>query len=105
MPRTARELGVANPFDPAQNVDGGVRHFKGLLQSFNGNLDLSLAAYNAGAGAVARNGGVPPYKETRSYVNRITQLYGGQNPFTAGPKLGSIKVRRDSEGHMLLTNE
>jgi soluble lytic murein transglycosylase-like protein len=106
MPRTARDLGVANPFDPEQNVEGGVRHFKGLLEGFNGNVPLSLAAYNAGAGAVARNGGVPPYTETRNYVNRITQLYGAHNAFTAGPKLGSpIRVQRDSDGHKLFTNE
>ncbi len=106
MPRTARELGVANPFDPAQNVDGGVRHFKGLLQDFHGDIQLSLAAYNAGAGAVARNGGVPPYTETRNYVNRITRMYGAHNAFTAGPKFGSpIRVSQDSAGHKLFTNE
>ncbi len=106
MPSTARDLGVSNPFDPAQNVEGGVRHFKGLLQNFNGDVSLSLAAYNAGAGAVARSGGVPPYAETRSYVKRITQLYGGQNAFTAGPRLGSpIRLGKDSEGHKFFTND
>jgi soluble lytic murein transglycosylase-like protein len=103
MPATARELNVRNPFDVAQNVDGGVRHFKGLLQNFNGDVRKSLAAYNAGAGAVTRNGGVPPYAETRNYVNRITQLYGKDNPFT--PASSSIHVTHDSNGHRVFTNE
>ena len=77
MPATAKELKVTNPFDPAQNVDAGVRHLKGLLNNFNGDVSLSLAAYNAGQGAVQRNRGVPPFAETRNYVRRITSLYGG----------------------------
>src|SRR5436190_969756 len=72
MPFTARELKVSNPFDPEQNVDAGVRHLKHLLDNFGGDVRLTLAAYNAGAGAVARNSGIPPYSETRSYVKRIT---------------------------------
>jgi hypothetical protein len=104
MPATARELNVRNPFDVAQNIDGGVRHFKGLLQNFGGDVRKSLAAYNAGAGAVARNGGVPPYAETRNYVNRITQLYGQDNPFRP-VKDSSIHVTQDSNGHRVFTND
>ena len=70
---------VSNPFDAAQNVDAGVRHLKGLLENYGGNVPLSLAAYNAGQGAVERNGGIPPYAETRNYVKRITRLMGGDS--------------------------
>lgn len=77
MPQTARELNLNNPFDPDQNVDAGVRHLKKLMESFGGNVQLSLAAYNAGAAAVARSSGIPHFTETRNYVNRITQLYNG----------------------------
>ena len=77
MPATARSLNVSNPFDPQQNVDAGVRHLKKLLESYGGNVRLSLAAYNAGAGAVARSAGVPRFAETRNYVRRITNLYAG----------------------------
>src|SRR5664279_1476954 len=81
MPSTARSLNVANPFDPAQNVDAGVRHLRKLLDSYGGNVRLSLAAYNAGSGAVARSAGVPHFRETQNYVRRITNLYtGGSEP-------------------------
>jgi peptidoglycan DL-endopeptidase CwlO len=75
MPENCRELGVSNPFDPAQNIDGGVRHLKQMLNGF-GRLDLALAAYNAGRGAVRRYGGVPPYRETQAYVNKILSSLG-----------------------------
>jgi soluble lytic murein transglycosylase-like protein len=74
MPATARELKVANPFDPAANIDGGVRHLRQLLDRFD--LHLAVAAYNAGAGAVKRFGGVPPFRETQSYVRQVLQLAG-----------------------------
>ena len=77
MPSTARQLKVKNPFDPDQNVDAGVRHLKQLLENYDGDVRLTLAAYNAGAGAVARSSGVPRYAETQNYVRRITNLYYG----------------------------
>lgn len=74
MPETARGLGV-NPSDPVQNLEGGIRHLSGLLEQYNGNIPLALAAYNAGAGAVAKYKGIPPYKETQNYVRNILSMY------------------------------
>lgn len=70
---TARELGVTNPFDPVQNIFGGSRLLARLLRDFNGDLDLALASYNAGIGAVRRYGGVPPFEETQEYIGRVTR--------------------------------
>src|SRR6202522_770723 len=84
MPSTARQLKVKNPFDPEQNVDAGVRQLKQLLENYGGNVKLTLAAYNAGAGAVARSSGVPHYAETQNYVRRITNLYYGGSDFNSG---------------------
>src|SRR5262245_62016774 len=75
MPERASELGVRNAFDPQQNVDGGVRHMRDLLQRFGGDVTLALAAYNAGEAAVRAYGGVPPFPETREYVRRIRAMY------------------------------
>lgn len=76
MPGTGARFGVRRPFDPAQNIAGGTRFLKQLLQRFNGRVDLVLASYNAGEGAVARFGGrVPPYRETRNYVRRVGYRY------------------------------
>lgn len=75
MPATARELRVSNPFNPRENIDGGTRYFRKMLDNFNGDLILSLAAYNSGPGRVARTGGVPQIKETRRYVNKVLKRY------------------------------
>jgi len=74
-PGTARQLGVDNAFDPKQNLDGGVRYLHTLLERYNGDLDKALAAYNAGPGAVDRARGVPRYRETRDYVQKVTDSY------------------------------
>lgn len=74
MPGTASVLGVQNSFDPRENIDGGVRHLRGLMDRFPNDLSLALAAYNAGEQAVTTYRGVPPYPETRDYVKRIMQL-------------------------------
>ena len=71
MPGTARGLGVTNPFDPAQSIEGGARYLKQQLDHFGGDVARALAAYNAGPGAVQRYGGVPPYAETQNYVRRV----------------------------------
>ena len=78
MPKTASSLGVADAFDPAQNLDGGSRHLGQLLTLYGGDLARALAAYNAGEGAVDRHGGVPPYRETRAYVKKVLERYRGE---------------------------
>jgi soluble lytic murein transglycosylase-like protein len=75
MPGTARRYGVDDRFDPAQNVEGGVRYLRDLLARFEGNLGLALAAYNAGEDAVLRYGRIPPYAESQLYVRRVTAIY------------------------------
>ncbi len=75
MPETARLHNVADAYDPGENVDGGVRHLKMLLERYQGDLQLSLAAYNAGSGAVEKHGGIPPFAETQEYVRRVLRYY------------------------------
>lgn len=75
MPSTAKGLGVTDPMDPKQNIEGGVKYFKSMLDRFHGNTILALAAYNAGPNAVSKYDGVPPYKETQNYVRSILKNY------------------------------
>ena len=83
MPETAARFGVVDPFNPAENVLGGVRYMRYLLDLFNGNSRLALAAYNAGENAVLAGGGVPPYPETRRYVDKVLKMFGGRKPLLA----------------------
>ncbi len=81
MPATARELGVQNPFHPEENIRGGVTYLRQLLDLYDSDIELALAAYNAGPGSVAKYGGaVPPYRETRDYVKKITGVTGTPAP-------------------------
>ncbi len=77
MPDTARQHNVLDAYNPLDNIEGGVRHLRLLLSRYRGNLELSLAAYNAGINAVERYGGIPPYAETRQYVQRVLRFYDG----------------------------
>lgn len=105
MPATARQLNLKNPFDPDQNVDAGVRHLKKLLENYGGDVNLTLAAYNAGSGAVARSAGIPRFAETQNYVRRITNLYyGGFDLAPSGPSRDPVRVQRDARGVLYISN-
>jgi len=89
MPAVARAYGVADPFSSAQSIDGGARHIKALMRRYKGDLTLVAAAYNAGAGAVARFGGVPPYSETQAYVEKVQVLYARYRTALGRSRAGS----------------
>lgn len=104
MPSTAKTLKVHNPFDVKENVDAGVRHFRRLLENYKGNVQLSLAAYNAGERAVDSHGGIPPFRETRNYVRAITDLYNGEPVRLDEVTKAPIKVFRDNQGVLNFSN-
>src|SRR5215813_756145 len=108
IPTTAQRYGARDLFNPEQNIDAGVRHLKMLLQRYNGNLDLALAAYNAGEGTVDRFGGVPPIRETRNYVQKVQNAYfrpgsGRMTDLFTNPRA----IRKDvtDSGRVIFTND
>jgi soluble lytic murein transglycosylase-like protein len=108
VPGTAQQLGVNNAFDAKQNLDGGVHYLHMLLERYNGDLDKALAAYNAGPGAVDRAGGVPRYRETREYVQRVTDSYfrpGSDRLPRAFDQRRPIYRAVEADGRVVFTNE
>jgi soluble lytic murein transglycosylase-like protein len=116
MPETAKQQGVENIFDPAQNIQGGAKHLAYLLSLFGNDVTKSLAAYNAGENAVLRYGGVPPYDETRLYVHKALTAYYGKSSLAGGFGVPSgttygaakgrpVRVTRDANNRVLLTTE
>ena len=103
MPATAAKLGVRNVFDVRQNIEGGVRHLRHLVDRYGGNLALALAAYNAGAEAVRRHGGIPPYAETRAYVTRVLRLLQRAEP-SANAEARVLHRYEAADGHVVYSN-
>jgi len=108
IPTTAQRYGANDVFDPQQNIDAGVKHLKRLLERYNGNLDLALAAYNAGEGAVDRVHGIPAYRETQNYVQKVQNAYfrpgSGRLP---DAYVNPHAIHRDVtvDGRIIFTNE
>lgn len=108
IPTTAQRYGASNMFNPQQNIDAGVRHLKWLLERYNGNLDLALAAYNAGEGAVDRAHGIPAFRETRNYVQKVQDAYfrpgsGRLDGAFTNPR--SIHREVDPNGRIIFRND
>jgi hypothetical protein len=113
IPATAERLGVEDPYDPRQNVEGGVSYLRYLLDRFGGDTSLALAGYNAGENSVLRSGGVPPFKETQAYVRKVNELYGAGGALTRSsapapattPAAPPIYRYIDGQGVLHYTNE
>jgi soluble lytic murein transglycosylase-like protein len=108
IPTTAQRFGVNDAFNPKQNVEAGVRYLKVLLERYNGNLDLALAAYNAGEGAVDRAHGIPAYRETRNYVHKVQNAYyrpGSGRLEDAYVRANQIHRKVEPSGRIIFTND
>jgi len=106
MPETATDYSIGDPYDPEQNVRGGTAYLRAMLDRFDGNLEYALAGYNAGPETVTRYGGVPPYPETRAYVERVMRLVKGDQAFHLPPKAKPGRktyVTRDASGRLVIT--
>jgi len=104
MPATASELGVKDVYDPRENLEGGTRYLRGLLDTYDGDVRLALAGYNAGATAVQRYGGVPPYPETRQYVRRVLELRSRLDAAVEIPHEPGVFRFRNSAGTVVMSN-
>jgi hypothetical protein len=105
MPQTAIDMNVRNTFNPHENIDGGVRYLRYLIDRYAGNLSLALAAYNAGETAVKKWGTIPPFMETQNYVQRVLKLYNGTGTaFTSSPRY-TIFIGYGEDGALLLTDD
>ncbi|MEJ2084098.1 MAG: lytic transglycosylase domain-containing protein [Acidobacteriota bacterium] len=108
MPATARDLSVSDPWDPGETSRGGTDYLRQLIDQFGGQLELALAGYNAGPQAVERYGGIPPYDETRVYVERVMQLYRGEPGYslaaTPSVRVGrKTYLSRDANGRLIMS--
>ena len=107
MPGTAGMYSISDPYDPAQNIGVGTKYLRRMLDTF-GSLELALAAYNAGPAAVKRFGGVPPYPETRAYIEKVMRLYRNNDTYSLAGS-GHLRrgrktyLRRDAKGHLIMT--
>lgn len=106
MPETANDYEIADPYDPEQNVRGGTAYLRSMLDRFDGNLEYALAGYNAGPESVTQYDGIPPYAETRAYIERVLRLVNGEAAFhRSGQSRSGRKtyVTRDADGRLLIT--
>jgi soluble lytic murein transglycosylase-like protein len=100
MPKTVKQYGVKDPFDPRENIEGGIKLLKDLIKAYDGNTELVLAAYNAGQEAIKKYGGIPPYSETRKYIKRVKTEYKKSSVSRT-----KIYVFYDEKGKAVFTND
>ncbi|MBU1185413.1 MAG: lytic transglycosylase domain-containing protein [Acidobacteria bacterium] len=104
MPETAKDYGVDDIYDPQQNIEAGIKHLKFLLNKYETDLNLALAAYNAGQQAVDKYDSIPPYPETRTYVNKINRSLAGRGVLDAARRTRNIYTYTNTEGRLVITN-
>ncbi len=105
MPSTAMDMNVSNPFDPEQNIEGGTRYLRYLLERFNGNMTLALAAYNSGPGTVEKYGKVPPISETQQYVKRVFNLYKGKRSYALSDQAAAAPLEKKAPMYRILLED